>query len=203
MTCSHIVFLIDEHHLCFGENIVAQVHLACLRILSYYSSRMPTSSIFWGYKFYNSLKSHSSEYKQRVFLDYTIEKFNAFEQRLYKKVSDKKSGGSNIKPGVLLKVALSEILTEFHWDQPELLSPCKLFVSSSNHSDNMVFLITEYPSNDYFNETVKDKKSFFNALFPPMLFEKFVKQSKIRLYWIYSEFSVEKVFYISNNNGYK
>ncbi|XP_065640364.1 uncharacterized protein LOC105843703 isoform X4 [Hydra vulgaris] len=187
---SHIVFLIDEDPLCSSNNIVSQIHLACLRILSYYASRMTKTSIFWGYKFYNSFKSHSNEYKQRMFLEYALEKFNKFEQKLYKKVH-KASCIQNVKPGVLLKVALSEILTEFQWDQPQLLSPCKLYSSSSNHSNNLVFLITKYPFDNYFNEEVFDKKSFFNALFPPMLFEKFVQQSKIKLCWIYTD-SAEK-----------
>ena len=153
-----IVFLIDRYQ---GDNhdtlnkIIANINLSCLRILSYYKHscciKGGKSSIRWGYKFFNSSKHQRSyRYKQCQFLEYATGNFDKFENELYEGICSDETTLSqqNQRPGERLKVALTEIITDFQWDRPELFSPGKLWKDGNyeNEQNNLLFLFTNCPS---------------------------------------------------------
>ena len=195
-----IVFLIDRYQ---GDNeeptnnkIIANLNLSCMRILSYFkhcycrSQSGGKSSLLWGYKFFNSSKRQSLHYKQYQFLDYAVHNFDKFEDALFEGIeSDSTTLPKEIRPGERLRVALTEIITDFHWDQPELFSPSNS-VRESDCGGNFLFLFTKLSGswNDdrcpYFDENYQDSKGFVKCLFPNVLYNKFVKHLKIRLHWL-------------------
>jgi hypothetical protein len=183
-----------------NNKIIANINLSCMRILSYFKHNYcrtcpgAKSPLSWGYKFFNSSKQSSGyHYKQYQFLDYAIHNFDKFETELYEGVESQSTLLKDaMKPGEKLKVALTEIITDFQWDQPELFSPGKTWKRNENEGDsNLLFLFTAFNrsssltgATSYFDDSYQDSKSFVKCLFPHFLYNKFFNHLKIKLMWI-------------------
>ncbi|XP_057300245.1 uncharacterized protein LOC130630678 [Hydractinia symbiolongicarpus] len=211
-SCPRIVFLIDQNqsNIDKTKRVLQNIHLSCLRILSYFSHAFHDAdvkaSVLWGYKFYNSGKSNAGyrRYKQYPFLDYTVGNFNKFEKELYENLLNYEEIQVNKKKlpnGEQLKSTLTDLLTDFQWDRPELFSPAKKTLYNEQKFDldimNIVFLFTTCPNKNtqiestYFNSTYDDANSFIKFLFPGVLYNKFFKQSKLTLCWIDTGFCLQ------------
>lgn len=191
-----IVFLIDryqgddEHN---SRKVANNINLCCLRILSFYKHSLCVKgtkpSILWGYKFFTSIKHQTSNrYKQGEFLEYSTNNFDKFENELIDGVCYDVPE-KNVLPGEKIKMALTDLITEFQWDRPELFSPGKIWKSGNNHNannNNMIFLFTNCPSSfdTFFNNSYEDDKAFIQCMFPDVLYTKFVKHCKLRLCWV-------------------
>jgi len=198
-SCQRIVFLIDENISTDShESIISNIHLACLRILSFYaySSTNCTdikNSLMWGYKLYNSKeKQKSFRYKQLPFYEYKVASFDQFEKDLYEKLEyerDNKSEQTKLKEkayaGEQLRVALTDLLADYHWDRPELFSPAKKssHIQHEQTTQNQVFLFTNTPNDipSYFKE---ENSNFIKLLLPDMVRDKFCCRYNICLCWI-------------------
>ena len=205
--CPRIVLLLDDDS-CDGKEIIARTHLGCLRILSYFSHHFNHSNIksplLWGYKFYSSRSYRKGgPYRKHQFLDYTTENFDKFETELYERFSKTTKINENKKlhSGEKLKTALTELLSDFQWDRPELISPGKRrggsFTLSESNTINFVFLFSYCPvsnPNDctYFQQKYTDASSFIDTLFPNMLYTKFANHLKIGFCWVDTACSIMK-----------
>ena len=198
-SCPRVIFLIDKSQ--FKDNKYRlQIHLACLRTLSYYAHnsvhQVAKSGVLWGYKFFNS-SSQDLKYgcKRYPFLDFTTKCFDDFEKELYiieerdTQVATTKDFSKN------LKRTLTDLLSDFHWERPELLSPSKKSNISSNFDDvsNIVFLFCPAPVNKELNaffgvSESSTKSQLLERFITKSLHVKFVKELKIKLYWVDSKY---------------
>jgi len=196
--CPRVIFLIDKCQSFQIEDVSTCLHLSCLRILSYYAhnsiSQEIKNGVLWGYKFFNSQqKEVRFGCKQYPFLDFTIQHFDAFEKDLYNTFQDeteKKDSGKG-KFTANLKQSLTDLLSDFHWERPELFSPSKRKVLTGKVEDdvsNFVFMFCPGPVCDgelgkYFG-AAKTCDEVIETILPKNLYSKFVKQFKIKLVWI-------------------
>lgn len=199
---NRVILLIDENK---GEEdittLLPRIHLTCLRLLSYYAHNSEISetktALLWGYKFFNSTKQHCGwSYKQCPFLDFTTQSFDIFEKDLYRIYEEQQPKDSHtISPAVVpankMRTVFTELLSDFHWERPELFSPSKQkHGKPDDEAHNFVYMFTPAPNNkikmsSYFEQgKFSEQKDFIKILLPKSLFSKFVCQLKIKLCWI-------------------
>lgn len=196
--CPRVIFLIDKYQSSQIENLLTHLHLSCLRILSYYAhnsfSQESKNGVLWGYKFFNSQqKEIKFGCKQYPFLDFTIQHFDAFEKDLYNTFRDttQKKDFRKGKFTANLKQSLTDLLSDFHWERPELFSPSKrrgLSIKVENDENNLVFMFCPGPICDgelgkYFG-TAQTCNEVIETFLPKSLHSKFVNEFKIKIIWI-------------------
>lgn len=192
-----VILLIDEYK---GEEdvntLLPNIHLTCLRLLSYYAHTSgideTKTALLWGYKFFNSRKQHwGDSYKHCRFLDFTTQSFDTFEKDLYQIFQNKSSKDSeDILPGKKMRMIFTELLSDFHWERPELFSPSKKRGKQEDEVHNFVYMFTPAPNNQskmagYFDKgKFSAQEDFLKLLIPKSLFSKFICQLKIKLCWM-------------------
>lgn len=199
MTASKkVVFLIDRGlEPSKGNFICINIHLTCLRILTYFAHASYTldikPSVFWGFKFYESRKRNCTHlYKQNPFYEYSINKFQEFEKELYENLHNefdvlksRKNVSPNTFPGDCFRDALQEIISDYQWDRPELFSPAKLkdrtFGSKTNYI--IVFSYSANIINENSFENIDLEKRFIDMLLPDTLKSK-MGNFGITLCWV-------------------
>lgn len=194
--CPRVIFLIDKSQF-KDEKYKLQIHLACLRTLSFYAhnsaNQAAKTGVLWGYKFFNS-SSQDLKYgcKRYPFLDFTTKCFDSFEKELYAieentKVESTKDFCSNVRR------TLTDLLSDFHWERPELLSPSKKGISNLLEDvNNLVFLFCPAPLNEelahYFGVKDPTKSNLLDNIITKSLYAKFVVELKIKLFWVDSKY---------------
>ena len=195
-SCPRVIFLIDKSQF-KDNNYRLQIHLSCLRILSYYAHnsvhQITKSGVLWGYKFFNS-SSQDLTYgcKRYPFLDFTTKCFDDFEKELYI-IKDTTQTDTTKDFSKNLKRTLTDLLSDFHWDRPELLSPSKKTSSNFDDVSNIVFLFCPAPVNSelnlYFGLNDSNTKSqLLDKFVTKSLHVKFVNELKIKLFWVDSKY---------------
>ena len=199
MTASKkVVFLIDRGLEPGKRNIICiNIHLACLRILTYFAHASYTldikPSVFWGFKFYESRKrSYSHLYKQNPFYEYSINKFQEFEKELYENLHNEfdmieciEKVSQKTFPGDCFRDALQEIISDYQWDRPELFSPAKV-KDRTNRSKTNYIIVFSYSSNIVNENSFENfdlEKRFMDMLLPDTLRSK-MGNLGITLCWV-------------------
>eukprot|EP00111_Clytia_hemisphaerica_P004218 TCONS_00012045-protein len=197
-SCPRIIFLIDRSQFT-DPKYALYVHLAALRILVYYahnsSSQEPKNGVLWGYKFFNSLKQEQKYgCKRYPFLDFTTQHFDVFEKELYSIQTDNDGCSVDLNNfGQNLRITLTDLLADFHWERPELLSPSKKGQALDSIEDvsNFVYLFTLAPRDSELDQYFKLKKKcnqnqLLEKFIPKSLYIKFVRELRIKLNWVES-----------------
>ena len=199
MTASKkVVFLIDRGLEPGKRNIICiNIHLACLRILTYFAHASYTldikPSVFWGFKFYESRKrNYSHLYKQNPFYEYSINKFQEFEKELYENLHNEfdmieciEKVSQKTFPGDCFRDALQEIISDYQWDRPELFSPAKV-KDRTNRSKTNYIIVFSYSSNIVNENSFENfdlEKRFIDMLLPDTLRSK-MGNLGITLCWV-------------------
>lgn len=199
MTASKkVVFLIDRGLEPGKRNIICiNIHLTCLRILTYFAHASYTldikPSVFWGFKFYESRKrNYSHLYKQNPFYEYSINKFQEFEKELYENLHNEfdmikciEKVSQKTFPGDCFRDALQEIISDYQWDRPELFSPAKV-KDRTNRSKTNYIIVFSYSSNVVNENSFENfdlEKRFIDMLLPDTLRSK-MENLGITLCWV-------------------
>lgn len=199
MTASKkVVFLIDRGLEPGKRNIICiNIHLTCLRILTYFAHASYTldikPSVFWGFKFYESRKrNYSHLYKQNPFYEYSINKFQEFEKELYENLHNEfdmieciEKVSQKTFPGDCFRDALQEIISDYQWDRPELFSPAKV-KDRTNRSKTNYIIVFSYSSNIVNENSFENfdlEKRFIDMLLPDTLRSK-MGNLGITLCWV-------------------
>ena len=199
MTASKkVVFLIDRGLEPGKRNIICiNIHLTCLRILTYFAHASYTldikPSVFWGFKFYESRKrNYSHLYKQNPFYEYSINKFQEFEKELYENLHNEfdmieciEKVSQKTFPGDCFRDALQEIISDYQWDRPELFSPAKV-KDRTNRSKTNYIIVFSYSSNIVNENSFENfdlEKIFIDMLLPDTLRSK-MGNLGITLCWV-------------------
>ena len=199
MTASKkVVFLIDRGLEPGKQNIICiNIHLTCLRILTYFAHASYTldikPSVFWGFKFYESRKrNYSHLYKQNPFYEYSINKFQEFEKELYENLHNEfdmieciEKVSQKTFPGDCFRDALQEIISDYQWDRPELFSPAKV-KDRTNRSKTNYIIVFSYSSNIVNENSYENfdlEKRFIDMLLPDTLRSK-MGNLGITLCWV-------------------
>lgn len=199
MTASKkVVFLIDRGLEPGKRNIICiNIHLTCLRILTYFAHASYTldikPSVFWGFKFYESRKrNYSHLYKQNPFYEYSINKFQEFEKELYENLHNEfdmieciEKVSQKTFPGDCFQDALQEIISDYQWDRPELFSPAKV-KDRTNRSKTNYIIVFSYSSNIVNENSFENfdlEKRFIDMLLPDTLRSK-MGNLGITLCWV-------------------
>ncbi|KAK3608162.1 hypothetical protein CHS0354_034121 [Potamilus streckersoni] len=224
-----IVFLIDINQINLLSNTSSYslaniTSLSCFRILHYLSStvdkqtcskalRLKRVPLKWGYRFFSS-NSYIFKVQQVQFRPFKKRYFEEFENELERRYeehcnacqSHKSKIQGKLVPTELLNRALTELLGDFPWENPDLSSPVKNkhrrkefgtgAVSSCRHK-NYVALFTPCPKNSkqmkaFTGKRVLDAEIFRDAFMPPSLLDAF-QDIKLSLLWIDSDLNVEKM----------
>ena len=191
------------------------IRLCALRILTYFSDKLGkgNSNLRWGYKFYNS-GAITHLYERHEFREFRVEYFEEFEQDICKRLdesldkeiqvknSDIQDGGVHVSscqkpsPAKCLTCALTDLVHDFEWEQPEISSPFKRprRVSqtndvNNNSSTNFVFLFSWCPCSkglmsSFCDRSIKSCENFRNVVLPSALHKKFRGNCKISLLWV-------------------
>ena len=199
-TSPRIVFLIDERvPINRKSQTVHNICLGCLRVLTYFANQRSQgkSSLLWGYKFFDSAASRTDLlYRSGSFLDYKTQDFEEFENILFEKLSAEQDVSESVShcPGYNLKIALTQVQSDFPWDRPELFSPTKKLSdarsSTKLNTANYVFLFMACPETSglgqysFFQSNINSESELLNQLMPLTLHDKFIVQSRISLVWV-------------------
>lgn len=226
MDCSkNIIFLVDSESMpynctdtLFSENVKV-IRLCVLKLLTYFSNNNKAYDFRWGHKLFSSASGYSTSLlKIRAQLvDFSLESYEEFEDilslkldRLRKTLSleIKSSTTTNqeetkfISRSKLVGTALRELLHEYDWNVPQILSPVKTSRKNTNgqnntqesFDENFVFLFGNCPSNigelEAFTGIRRSNDShccndkILRSFLPPALLNQFLHKTKIRLFWI-------------------
>ncbi|KAL3865702.1 hypothetical protein ACJMK2_043064, partial [Sinanodonta woodiana] len=221
-----IVFLIDINQINLLNNqssssLANITSLSCFRILHYLSStvdkqtcsktqRLKRLPLKWGYNFFSS-NSYIFKVQHVQFRPFKKRYFEEFENELERRYEEHSDASRSHKskvhgkyvPTELLNRALTEVLGDFPWENPDLSSPVKnrhrrkeLGTGAIRHK-NYVVLFTPCPKNSkqmkaFTGKRVLDSEIFRDSFMPPSLLDAF-QDIKLSLLWIDSDVEVDKM----------
>lgn len=217
-----VVFLIDVNRNINGtggENDVQEttnrIKLSTFRLLDKLSAEVSLFSVSknskskplkWGYKFFSS-SSHNSKIEQHNLKDFKLRYFEEFENEVERRFEEDfkrqlEAARKNVQTPLkstsssCLMKALTEILYDFQWEMPDLMSPVKGRKRMKNakgkdlsRSRNYVFLFSDCPKTQlnlrkFAGKKVIDDSVLLDSVMPPSLFHKFSYSHGLRLFWI-------------------
>ncbi|KAL4228259.1 hypothetical protein ACF0H5_013692 [Mactra antiquata] len=211
-----VVFLIDtDIDRCFNESPVLlsnAVCRSCFRLLHHFSSdhekrgtigksRFSSSSVKWGYKFFrrnlgqSRIETHKLyDFKLKYFEEFENDVHRRFELSASSRHTANESKSKQVKSVESLSRSLTELLADFQWENPDLMSPIKgkRNKKSDNIRTNHVFLFTKCPKNaselkDFTGKQVPDADIFLHSVFPNTLYQQFCHVARLSMHWIDTE----------------
>ena len=158
------------------------------------SSKLSHTAVKWGYKFFNS-RSYATRIEQHRLRDVKLKYFEEFENEVQRRIENKvqclESAVKKIKPCDCLSKALTELLSDFPWERPDITSPIKgrKKKKETNRTTNLVVLFTTCPKSAqdfklFTGKQVPDFEIFLDSVLPPALFHQFCNVSQLSLNWI-------------------
>ena len=208
MTCQ-IAFLIDSHVDKYNVNQLSSltnaINLTGFRLLQFLSakfekkgidriSKQSHTAIKWGYKFFSS-RSCATRIEQHRFRDFKLKYFEEFENEVQRRLENKPQclnlAVKKVRPSECLSKALTEILSDFPWERPDITSPIRGRKKKKETSivTNVVVLFARCPKNaselkSFTGKQVPDSEVFLDSLLPSALFHQFCDVNQLSLYWI-------------------
>ena len=208
MTCQ-IAFLIDTHVEESNANqlpsLTNAINLTGFRLLHFLSakfekkgidriSKQSHTSVKWGYKFFNS-RSCVTRIEQHRLRDFKLKYFEEFENEVQRRLETKAqcldSAVKQVRQSECLSKALTEILSDFPWERPDITSPVRGRKKKKETSfiTNIVILFTRCPKSalelkSFTGKQVPDSEVFLDSLLPPALYHQFCNVNQLSLYWI-------------------
>lgn len=209
---TQVVFLIDTNiEECYTENNTSlsnYISLSCLRILHTLSAneekrgyakttKFLHTPIKWSYKFFNS-NSFGTKIESHRFYDFKLKYFDEFENEIQRRFESSLAKSKDVasvsqsKSCDILNLAFMQLLSDFHWENPDITSPVKgRRTRKDGHSqrNNYAVVFTKCPKNpaqlkQFCGKQVPDFEVFRDSLFPGNLLEQFHSVSKLNLHWI-------------------
>ena len=201
---SKVVFLIDTiTEQDNAESLIQlsnSICLSCLRLLLFFSSeaekggktkksRVSQTGVKWGYKFFSS-KSVRTKIEFHKFLEFKLKYFEEFENEVQRRFDTNVNIVSTVKPAISLSKALTELLSDFPWEGPDISSPVK---GRRNprilKGKNYVYLFSACPRSaaqlkTFSGKRVPDADVFLDSFLPSSLYQEFCFTSKLSLNWI-------------------
>ena len=163
------------------------------------TSKLSHTAVKWGYKFFNS-RSFVTRIEQHRLRDFKLKYFEEFENEIQRRLENKpqclEKAVKKIKPCECIAKALTELLSDFPWERPDITSPVrgrkrKKEVDSRN-TCNLAVLFTRCPKSGpelklFTGKQVPDTEVFLDSLLSPALFHQFCNITQLSLSWIDTE----------------
>ena len=206
---TQIALLIDTYVDGVDSNQLASVSnsicLTAFRLLHFLSSKFEKkgieriskqshTAVKWGYKFFNS-REYVTRIEQHRLRDFKLKYFEEFENEVQRRLENKpqclKTTVKKIKPCECTSKALTELLSDFPWERPDITSPVRgrKKKKETSFGTNLVILFTRCPKSGpelklFTGKQVPDSEVFLDSLLPPALFHQFCNVSQLSLNWI-------------------
>lgn len=154
------------------NKVLLNIRLACLRLLTEFSTK--TSSLRWGFKFFDSYGPMTQKMCKFSFSDVSLEDFETLEneicvryerhvsclEALAESTQDTLNTEKNVvdivtvekntnAPVNVLQQALTQVLYEFQWENVDMWSPSlRKLKNNCFERKNFLFLISDFKEND-------------------------------------------------------
>lgn len=206
MSCQ-IALLIDTHveniELSQLSSISNSISLTAFRLLHFLAakfekkgiekiSKQSHTSVKWGFKFFNS-RSYVTRIEQHRLRDFKLRYFEEFENEVQRRIENKAQCLEAVRkctPCECLSKALTELLSDFQWERPDITSPVRGRKKKKEKTvRNFVIIFTGCPKStfelkSFTGKQVPDFEVFLDCLLPPALYHQFCNVSQLSLNWI-------------------
>ena len=221
-----IVFLIDlnitelRHYddsslTCVFESI----KLSVIKILTHFgyklNDNLKTTNISWGYTLFNQLPPIKKRIKSTL-IDYSLNQIKTFENDLRNAFNEEQQKWASVLDNslncevhdegfsedgaILLERALTDVLSDFQWDRPDISSPLRPLrrdgkAQQHNYNKtemltkNYVMLLSRCPHSKKELRTFLDSKDLgsnavLESFMPSSLHRQFYQETRIHLFWL-------------------